>query len=501
MILHKFYRTAAVLTAAVLALCALFAFGGCKEVISDEIAMPTAALQTPIDDSVALLSGDRAKELKDNVDRGYRLEVYYTLGTGESWPRGNDDGLAVLDELLRYYEPEDVNAIQVYIYLTEYKDKDLDALALGQMQAYFERIKSLKMTMLLRYAYEPTQNGDDAPSERQMLANIAILKKWAAEHSDLWYDTVTAYQIGMIGAWGEFGSSNVKYDRKKIVNAVCDMVPANTYIQGRYVDVTKTADRRYADRVGYHNDFLVGRPHPWNTAGGDNGSSKYKLFAKTNPYRLNDGETPWAGGSEEPDEYIDGKNFARQLYEHHLSTLSIEHNYREFFRRDNRVDDSYYNIARYRNEYIGEQDAKAMGVPYYPQYFKDADGNPIEHSIYDYIEDFLGYHLVLSDLVETDGASEVSFTLTNFGFGAPLNATGAELVLIDAQGKEETFALSDFDAKSLPTYGQQRFTVSIGHSSAGYTIGVRLRRHGGYTLRTANGVGYRNGVNLMRLAR
>lgn len=128
------------------------------------------------------------------------------------------------------------------------------------------------------------------------------------------------------GAWGEWGSSLQEYDRKQIANAICDMVPKNVYIQGRYMDVTaQMFGRSTFPRVGYHSDFMVGRPHPWNTAYDKYYAPYYWLFAATSAHRINDGEMPWVGATEEPDEYVDGQKFLQQCYEYHLSTFSIEH--------------------------------------------------------------------------------------------------------------------------------------------------------------------------------
>lgn len=482
-------------TAALMSLALLFTACAQEEIVSENIKVPADTLAAQPDGSIPILSGDQTAQLRGNIDRGFRLETYYTLGSGEAWPGDGIDGYEYLNDILAFYSEENVREIQVYIYLKEYYNKDLDQHALDQMKAFFEYIRSKNMSMVLRFAYESDQNSAYAPKQKQMLRHIEQLGAWIDQNIDLWYDTVTVFQIGMIGAWGEFGSSNVDYNRGKIVNAVCEMVPENTYIQGRYMVVTQEADEEYDARVGYHNDFLIGRPHPWNTAGGNNESEEYQEFEQTNKYRLNDGEMPWAGGTQEPNEYIDGKNLIQQLYEHHMTTLSLEHNYREFIKGGEQPE-SYYNIMRYRSEMLSLDDVKALGVPYYGAYFTDADGNPIQHSIYDYIADFLGYHLVLSDLSVTD--SSVSLMVTNYGFGAPLNITGAELVLIDSAGNEESYPLTGLDVKTLCTYGQQTLTAEIPHTLDGYTIGVRFNRHGGYHIQTANALGYENGVNVIR---
>lgn len=314
-------RKMATVAAVLVGVAVLFTACAGEAVVSENIQLPADTLATQPDDSIPILTGDRTKELRGNIDRGFRLETYYTLGSGEAWPGDGIDGYAYLNDMLAFYSAENVREIQVYIYLKEYYNRDLDQHALDQMKTYFEYIRSKGMSMVLRFAYESDQNSEYAPKQKQLLRHVEQLGAWIDQNIGLWNDTVTVFQIGMIGAWGEFGSSNVNYNRGKIINAVCGMVPENTYIQGRYMVVTQEADEEYAERVGYHNDFLVGRPHPWNTAGGDNASEEYARFAQTNKFRLNDGEMPWAGGTQEPEEYVDGKKLIQQLYEHHMTTF------------------------------------------------------------------------------------------------------------------------------------------------------------------------------------
>lgn len=89
--------------------------------------------------------------------------------------------------------------------------------------------------------------------------------------------------------------------------------------------------------------------------------------------------------------------------------------------------------------------------------------------------------------------------VTNYGFGAPLKVSNAELVVIDTNGKEESYPLIGLDVKTLSTYAQQTLTVEVPHALDGCTLGVRFNRNGGYTVQTANALGYQNGVNIIRM--
>lgn len=467
---------------------------------SKTIEVEPVRLETQLDASIPLLTGDNSAALLQNIDRGFRMEVYYTLGSGRAWPEDEGDGYASLNAVLARFTEEDPREIQVYIYLTEYYNKPLDDKAFEQLENYLSYLRGKQLGVLLRFAYDPAQPYENSPTEEQLLAHIAQIKDWMAAHRDLVNDTVTAYQMGFIGAWGEWGSSSQEYDRKKIALAICDMVPAGTYLQGRYLHVTNlTKNAPNADYVGFHNDFLVGRPHAWNTAGDKNYTPGYKAFAKAAPLRINDGEMPWVGATQEPDEQVDGKKFIKQCYEHHFATLSIEHNYKEI--RNVEVRPDQYNIARWKTEPITAADLKELGCPYYDSWFTDASGAPMTRTVYDYLRDFLGYHLVLSNL-KTEG-NQFSFMVTNMGLGTPLTLDKLEFVVRDkATGKETRLPVAEFDPKQLVTGGQQTFRVTVPGSLENAAYGVAILREksagGDYAIRCANNIPFENGVNLIK---
>lgn len=168
-----------------------------------------------IDNSIPIMTGDNNKLLLGNIDRGFRLETYYTLGSGRAWPvDAESDGYEMLYEEIEYYKEDMAREIQVYIYLTEYNNKPLDDLAFLQMQKYFETIRDLRMSMLLRFAYDYDQPSDISPTEDVMLGHFSQIKQFIRNNKELINDTVTAYQFGCIGAWGEWGGTKQKYNEK-----------------------------------------------------------------------------------------------------------------------------------------------------------------------------------------------------------------------------------------------------------------------------------------------
>ena len=469
------------------------------------ITLTDLNLEYSPDDSIKMLTGDKSEELLNNIDRGFRLETYFTLGSGVAWPQDKDsNGFAMLEGEIEFYKEDKPVEVQVYIYLNEYNKRPLDDLALNQMKVYFEKIRSYKMSMLLRFAYDYEQSKEiESPKQDIVMTHIEQIKKFNIANERLIKDTVTAYQFGIIGAWGEWGATNAKYNEKKILNALIDAFPEGTFFQGRYMRVVNQTDKNAkSDYVGYHNDFLIGRPHPWNTAGDKYKSKDYKKFFNNAQYRLNDGEMPWGGYTEEPDEKVDGINFLKQMREHCMGTLSIKHNYIENRKGADGVYRDEHNIYRWKSEYITAEQLKQNKLPYYESWFKNSNGDTIKRSVYEYLRDYLGYVLMLSNLkIESKADStEISFVITNYGLGTPLTIRNMEIVVANkedgeiSQTSEKSYYVSNYNCKKLTTYGQQKITFTINGNLQNKAIGVKLLR-GNYTIKVANDIPYLNGVN------
>ena len=450
------------------------------------ITLTDLNLEYTPDGSVTHLTGDKSEELLNNIDRGFRLETYYTLGSGRAWPIDEDsDGYQMLNEEIEFYKEDKAVEIQVYIYLTEYSKKPLDDLALNQMKEYFEYIRNKNMSMLLRFAYDYEQPSTISTNEDIMLKHIEQIKRFNIANESLIKDTVTAYQFGMIGAWGEWGSSNVKYNQKKILNALIDAFPEGTYFQGRYMRVVNQTDKNSrSEYVGYHNDFLVGKPHPWNTAGNKYKSKDYKKFFNNAPYRLNDGEMPWGGYTDEPDEKVDGINFLKQMREHIMGTLSIKHNYIEPRKGKDDVIRNDHNIARWKKEYVTPQILMDNKLPYYDAWFKNSKGEVIQRSVYEYLRDYLGYVLMLDNLQvkKVGDNTEITFVITNYGLGTPLTIRNMEVVVGDKVDGNidfknvKNYYVQIYDCKKLTTYKGQKITLTIKGDVTNKAIGVKLSR-------------------------
>lgn len=166
----------------VVAMIAILAGCSYKSVIT----LNDLLLEFEPDGSIKQLSGDKSEELLSNIDRGFRLETYYTLGSGKAWPEDEgSDGYEMLEEELEFYKEDKAVEIQVYIYLTEYNKKPLDDLALNQMKDYFQYIRSLNMSMLLRFAYDYTQPTNSSPKQDIVLTHLEQINSLMVGTSNL----------------------------------------------------------------------------------------------------------------------------------------------------------------------------------------------------------------------------------------------------------------------------------------------------------------------------
>ena len=113
------------------------------------------------------LTGDDYALLRQNPDRGFRLEAYLRLGSGSAvfHPRFSSPGL-YLEKQLVFYREEDCKLVQLYVYLSEYLDRPLDAHAFSQLETYLETLRQKRLRALLRFAYEEEADRKKRPRDR-----------------------------------------------------------------------------------------------------------------------------------------------------------------------------------------------------------------------------------------------------------------------------------------------------------------------------------------------
>ncbi|MFR5876080.1 MAG: DUF4874 domain-containing protein [Eubacterium sp.] len=448
------------------------------------------------DNSISLMNYENAETLLDNPDRGLRMETYITLGDPlYSYPLSEEDPFERVKSIIEKYKSDSPTLCQVYVYLSNYSNCELDDLAFEQLEKYFKLFRENGIRMLLRFAYS-TESVDDAPYEIVSI-HINQLKEWFGKHSDLINDILYCLQTGIIGYWGEGHSYNnfKKRDIKKVISDVCELAPEGIYTQVRTYDMLKLVSDENMSKVGIHDDYIIGdMSHKWSFIP----NSKTKKFNKTISHAkltINDGEMPWGGQTLNDEkgnmslDSLSGKEILNQLQTYSMTSFSLEHNYRE--------DNNKYSMAKWQNEYLSFNETQKLGITVNPQLFKDADGNEIKVSVYDIIRYHLGYQLVLSNLSENQ--DKISFAVTNYGFAAPLNFNYFALICRDkSSGKLIEQEIFDYDKTELQSGTSTIYNINLPDNCD--AIGVKLETFKGRSIcvRFANATKFENGVQYFK---
>ena len=93
---------------------------------------------------------------------------------------------AYLEKQLVFYREEDCKLVQLYVYLSEYLDRPLDAHAFSQLETYLETLRQKRLRALLRFAYEEEADRKNSPVTAQILAHAGQISVWMEQHEALY---------------------------------------------------------------------------------------------------------------------------------------------------------------------------------------------------------------------------------------------------------------------------------------------------------------------------
>lgn len=441
-----------------------------------------------------LLEGTEFDLLRQNPDRGWRLETYLTLGSNTVMFKPGETPFGFLDAQRELYHGTPVSLVQFYVYLTEYCKKPLDEKAFGQLKTYLEALRERKMRAVLRFAYEFETDRKTGPTSHRIYSHLKQIQQWFSENEALVRETVAVVQAGIIGVWGEWHTARFPHNHKKVLLKICDAVPSFLPIQVR-MQVFKDKIRKLpqAKRVGYHDDFLVGAYHKWNAPAGAPGTEQFKAFAEESQYTYNDGEMPWGRDKTHQDGFIDGYEMMTACAQRSLSTLSLVHNYIE--------EDGQYNAVRWQKEMLSAVRVRELGCPCTTAYFTE-NGTALERSVFDYLTDHLGYQIAVREITVTEkqnGEHSVTVKLSNNGFALPYGFTKLQLHIFRRDGSLQTYPFADFTPEKLTGGRTASFTASCDCRDVD-KIGISLQKESTKSaIRFANRSEYQNGIQIFSL--
>ena len=325
-------------------------------------------------------------------------------------------------------------------------------------------------SVIIRFAYD-NFNGiaDMEPTMDGVLLHISQLKDFFAANEDV----LLAVESGFLGPWGEqhtsayFDRDKRQANMKTLVDAVLDVVPKSLTVSVRRplyyayaagIDLTDLRTHRAEPGSKYYNlgmfdDGYLGSQSDLGTY------SDREMEVTWLEYQT--GHTVF-GGEVSANSSTDGKAYN-----------SIDYISEEMFRTHT----SYLNIGwnetvinQWRNgTYNGE--------------------NPVYkgQNAFTYVENHLGYRLVLRDSKYYPEAGQLHFTVENVGAGNIYKEKSLEVNLVDSKGNVKTIA-TDIDVRTWESRTKQEEVISLpqGLSDETYGVYVQIKDKNNNTIRFAN---------------
>ena len=484
-----------------------------------------------------------------NPERGFRLML-------EDFPRL---------EKLPFASKYNVTTCQVYCYLPT--DVPLSSSYLASLDVGFARLRAAGVKALFRFAYDYGYNETLNYTWPTVFAHVEQLSPVVQRNVDVVY----ALQAGFVGAWGEWHDSmnNLEANATALGQLLWAelslMLPPDRFVQVRspahkaaalraglqgagsplrygVVDSGSAGGGAVFARTGYHNDGLlsyVAGVTPWPasdgmtwyadvpvgpcgsgvaplacTADGALQSYDFDLMAHESHWVPTDAEMFPFAGLRTP--YIDGHAAAHRARMHHHTTLSVSHGLAALDNPGGRgalaeAIDGWMaqplNVSRL-GDCGGAPGHFPCNLPAPPDYVA------VPHSTFEYLRDFLGYRLQLTEATWAVGAAaaaaaaasssssaaraevEVTFsgTIVNWGFAAPVSPRSVRLALVDVHSNSSSSSIVAWSA--LPGVNAAAWAPHIPHDPLhlplNHSLAGVLRVQGGALAAAGGGGGSKN---------
>lgn len=315
-----------------------------------------------------------------------------------------------------------------YVRLDRYRSGALPKAFLDELASQFAATRTAGLKLVLRFAYNRSQNGADAPA-RVVLDQIAQLKPLLYDYTDV----IAVVQAGFIGAYGEWHDSThdltSSANRVAITRALLKALPATRMVEirspSRADDVVPTPpdarnafDGSVTSRVGQHNDCFLSTS---NDAGTYLSAADRTYAKRVTTYTAMGGETCRLGG----------------LSSRNDCPTSLE------------------QLATYHWDYLNADYYTAI----YDKWKKQG--------CYDEITRRLGYRYALTKVTAPTALAPgdplgVTITLHNAGFGKLYNPRPLELALVPVSGGRRVIVTVTSDARRMLPLAGRTATIDVG---------------------------------------
>ena len=491
------------------------------------------------DNSVAKLAGDQTAELlKNNPYRGFSIDIFMTLDKNsnsykstyafpnsckhENHMSGGEiiSTYAFIEQEFKKYEKLAGRNVVLTVFLTNFMDEELADIALKQVYSLLREFRNKNISIVMKFAYQHNAN-DKAPKADIILKHMNKIGKWLdGQGSSLVKSTVSAFRMSFVGVDGNYyGHDYSKSDMKKITTGFAKMVPEKKggdayYTQSPNIDA-KNSSSEYTKLInmGFFNDNFANKENEYISGGLKKTKKDYKQYVYQSRVNFNSaGVMPNAND-------IDGKAVLRQMKDGYFSLFNIS---------SLLGDDATSSLLdKWSRTTITKKDLDEIGLPYYDRWFLNSDGTSHTRSVLDYIRDFVGYNLCITNLKFEHGkqvfdgvekpTTTIKFTLTNYGMAAPLFIDKFELYIKNNEtgayinnGNGLTYPKT-YDPALLVSGGQINFEqlvigdidIAEGNNftpeqkAKGHSIGIKMyqRRSPNLYVRLNNDVPYSSDIN------
>lgn len=212
---------------------------------------------TPSEPKVQLVKYTETDDIFPNPERGF---YRYSISTDP-----------LTERKVRDCRNENISLIYRFYYLKDFRNAPLNNELFTLIDNDMGALRKAGGKAVVRFAYSNSGTEPDAPLEI-ILRHLEQLRPVLHRNKDV----IAVLQAGFFGAWGEWHSStnglNTDKARKKILDKLLDVLPADRYVQVRkpdykrkYIGVMEAipSDEAFNEsaraRIGLHNDcFLSG---------------------------------------------------------------------------------------------------------------------------------------------------------------------------------------------------------------------------------------------------
>ncbi len=484
--------------------------------------------------SFTTLSGDNSNLLNNNPDRGFRGEVTLSVPTvaqlsDNSYDYGTYNSVKnyinwVLGPEMETQGGENITVVRMYFQMKNYHaTATIPEAAVQWMKWNLQAVREKGLKVEFRaYYQEGTTDETNGASKDIILSHIDTYASLWEEFKDIIY----AVDFGLVGSYGEganikpvldkYDWTNTSPEKTAIAQKVWDNLPESTYLIIRtptlknafFSNVTGLDETR----IGYAQDAFFGYDQPDKDLGqGNFRPGKSDWTTAVNSKGINDAEmftSRWFYQDHESGvTTVNALSAIKAMADLHLTTFNLDHGYADMLTqyqaltRDYGITVADTIMASWKNVNVTASNLAENNARVTSTYFTNSKGATITRNAFEYIRDYLGYHLSATTMsAVNDGENSIKVTLgiKNYGFSAAFNLK-SYLAIVDSSNN--VVSKVNVGEPNKWYSSDSAYTISgnlnLPTISGDYKIAFILENDFGQRARLDNAINYYNGCNIL----